>query len=1071
MSMSLLARSRRAVLTALSLSIALFFSGANRALADGVAYVLWSPPSGQNAQVKVINTTTSTVTASVTLPLTSRVFISSVLNLGNRVFVSSRDTIYEIDTATNTLIRQINTGRPNLDKMLLDPANPNRLLVLDRTNSIWQVNLSTGAVSSLLSAVANTFTIRPGTREIYLSPSVTPARIDVHNLDTGALIRSTNSNILVTGVEDIDFLDANTLMMHGYGVGRYDLSSGALVPVYQFNDGDAGWGYDWMITSDGSRLMQPGWTQSRVRNASNGAVTAANFPATNFYYGSAAPGDDGTFIMSGGDLTGSNSMGVGKLRIGRQSDLTFTSELDFGLGTVIARGSPYRTVSASTLPTQTLTILGGTGATGSLAPNVEYFNPATGLWQPAYLVGPHPWGQITGTTSWINYKTDNASDPGAGANGTNSTFWYLYRVRFTVPSDAVNPRMTFSAKADNFAQVAINGVTTGGSTQFINNTNVNNVIVGSSSPATQVNADAVFTQAVHPGENTITLNIGDWGGLNGFNFRIDLSMQSSQALEIVTPPTDTTPPVISAPANIVTEATSAAGKVVTFAATATDNVDGPVQVIASPASGSTFPITTTAVGLAASDAAHNTATASFLVTVQDTTPPAIGAAPVLTPIEATGPNGAVVTFTVPTATDIVDGTVAVSATPASGSTFGLGNSVVTLRSTDAHNNSASKTFAVVVQDTTPPALTLPTSQTLEATSAAGAVATFAASATDIVTANPTITYSAASGSTFGFGSTTVNVSAKDAANNTSSGSFTITVRDTTAPVLATVSANQTAEASSSAGATVTYAAATATDAVGPVTLSYSHASGAVFPIGTTVVTVSAVDAAGNAALAKTFTVTVRDTTAPALTVPTVTAVEATGPTGAIVNYPAATATDAVGVTSLTYSRASGTTFAIGTTSVTVTATDAAGNLTTKSFNVTVKDSTAPAIVATLSPRGGGDDESSQFFTIAYSATDAVGVKTLTATLNGVTVTNGQVVQLQTIKSGAQSVKRDDGKLQIKATAFALVVTAVDTAGNTITKTVVPVFVKNGKDDEDKKSDEKKNDDKKEDSKESSGKDK
>jgi hypothetical protein len=41
-------------------------------------------------------------------------------------------------------------------------------------------------------------------------------------------------------------------------------------------------------------------------------------------------------------------------------------------------------------------------------------------------------------------------------------------VRFTVPTDAVNPKMTFSLKADNFAQVAINNVMTGGSTRLIN---------------------------------------------------------------------------------------------------------------------------------------------------------------------------------------------------------------------------------------------------------------------------------------------------------------------------------------------------------------------------------------------------------------------------------------------------------------------------------------------------------------------------------------------------------------------------------------------------------------------------
>lgn len=78
-----------------------------------------------------------------------------------------------------------------------------------------------------------------------------------------------------------------------------------------------------------------------------------------------------------------------------------------------------------------------------------------------------------------------------------------------------------------------------------------------------------------------------------------------------------------------------------------------------------------------------------------------------------------------------------------------------------------------------------------------------------------------------------------------------------------------------------------------------------------------------------------DRTPPEITVPADVAVEATGDTGALVNYPAANATDPNGITSLTYSKASGTLFPIGTTTVTVTAKDAANNTSTGSFSITV----------------------------------------------------------------------------------------------------------------------------------------
>jgi hypothetical protein len=146
------------------------------------------------------------------------------------------------------------------------------------------------------------------------------------------------------------------------------------------------------------------------------------------------------------------------------------------------------------------------------------------------------------------------------------------------------------------------------------------------------------------------------------------------------------------------------------------------------------------------------------------------------------------------------------------------------------------------------------------------------------------------------------------------------------------------------------------------------------------------------------------------------------------------------------------------------------NIASTPITDTIKDTTKPVVTASLvAVRGGGDDESAQRFTVVFSATDLVGVTTLTATLNGVAVTNGQVVQLQTIKSGAQSVKRDDGKLQIKATSFLLTATALDAAGNKGIATAAPVFVKNGKDDDDRKENEKKESEKKESDKKESDK--
>src|SRR5204863_4070001 len=137
--------------------------------------------------------------------------------------------------------------------------------------------------------------------------------------------------------------------------------------------------------------------------------------------------------------------------------------------------------------------------------------------------------------------------------------------------------------------------------------------------------------------------------------------------------------------------------------------------------------------------------------------------------------GATVTYTA-TAADLVSGSVAVTCAPPSGSTFALGTTTVTCMATDTHSNTAAGSFTVTVQDTTPPALSLPAPITAEATSASGATVTYTATATDLVSGSVPVTCSQASGSTFALGTTTVSCSASDTHGNTAYGSFTVTVR-------------------------------------------------------------------------------------------------------------------------------------------------------------------------------------------------------------------------------------------------------------------------------------------------------
>jgi Tol biopolymer transport system component len=163
------------------------------------------------------------------------------------------------------------------------------------------------------------------------------------------------------------------------------------------------------------------------------------------------------------------------------------------------------------------------------------------------------------------------------------------------------------------------------------------------------------------------------------------------------PLVDTTPPTIDVPADIQAEATSPAGAAVTYDATASDPDDPVASFDCAPASGSTFRLGTTTVACTARDAHGNSAGASFRITVSDTTAPTFNDVPSDITVAA-GPGGdAVVDYTPPTATDVVDGPVAVSCSPPPGATFHLGVTTVTCSASDSLGNTASASFHVAVE--------------------------------------------------------------------------------------------------------------------------------------------------------------------------------------------------------------------------------------------------------------------------------------------------------------------------------------------------------------------------------------
>jgi len=116
------------------------------------------------------------------------------------------------------------------------------------------------------------------------------------------------------------------------------------------------------------------------------------------------------------------------------------------------------------------------------------------------------------------------------------------------------------------------------------------------------------------------------------------------------------------------------------------------------------------------------------------------------------------------------------------------------------------------------------------------------------------------------------------------------------------------------------------------------------------------------------------------------------------------------------------------------------------------------IVASLVQICGEDNEG--LFTVQFSETVVSGVASLTATLNGITVTDGQIVALELDDDDEQEVDFEDGVLEISASSFSLDVTATDNASppNTATGSLSPSFNNLGECDDDDNGDDNDDDD-------------
>src|SRR5204862_135046 len=201
------------------------------------------------------------------------------------------------------------------------------------------------------------------------------------------------------------------------------------------------------------------------------------------------------------------------------------------------------------------------------------------------------------------------------------------------------------------------------------------------------------------------------------------------------------------------------------------------------------------------------------------------------------------------------------------------------------------------------------------------------------------------------GAHTITVTATDEAGNSATCTTTFTVSDTSVPsVTCPAPTSASADGSCQAAVPDVLGGVTASDncsATNGITLSQSPVAGTLVGLGAHTITVTATDEAGNSATCTT-TFTVTDTSVPSVTCPAPTSASAdAGCQAAVPNVlggvtASASCSGANGI-ALSQSPAAGTLVGLGAHTITVTATDAAGNSATCATTFTVTDTIVPSV--------------------------------------------------------------------------------------------------------------------------------
>ena len=365
-------------------------------------------------------------------------------------------------------------------------------------------------------------------------------------------------------------------------------------------------------------------------------------------------------------------------------------------------------------------------------------------------------------------------------------------------------------------------------------------------------------------------------------------------------------------------------------------------------SGSVFPVGTTTLSYTATDASGNSSSCSFDIIVKDNEKPVIACAADQTQVADAGVCSAIVTVIAPTATDncaVVTLVNDFNGTADASGTYPVGTTIVKWTATDAKGNFSICNQTIEVNDTE-----LPTVITKNFTAQLDALGNATIQVSDIddnSTDNCAIDKRELDITSFtclNLGANTVTLKITDIHGNDSSAQATVTVEDKILPIVAVKNITVQLDATGNATIVASDIDDSSTDNCGIDTLELDKTAFTCANIGPNTVQLKVTDNNGNSDT-KDAIVTVEDKIAPVVATKNITVqLDATGAATIVAADVDNGSTDACGIATLVVSPNTFTCVNVGANTVTLTATDANGNISSQTATVTVENKNLPVVL-------------------------------------------------------------------------------------------------------------------------------